>query len=820
MRTIMDIEELLDILGDTGIVVVRQQDHKILYANEKATQMNSELVKNMICHGIWKKQCECCPAKDMGNKKYNRTVEYDEVTNSIIDICAASILWKGTTKAFVVTFTPHIAIKEEEESEIARRWLTPALSQIYEMTVVSNLNKNKYAVFHNSDMFYLPEKGKVSDLFDMIGKKLNDTQKEDWNTSFSIEALLNSFQQGSQKVLLELYFEQEQKWFSCGCFLVESTYSKEILGIILIRDITESKDKEKEQQLQLEFTHSSMRGTSGKYLVTEEDIYLLEGSEQYFELLGMNEKEYYGLKGKVLPWLEEKERRKYIQPAIENGKKREPLLWEAPKKMKNGMLHWFQLQGMFIGEQSGYPVYYGILLDISEKKRLEIEQKNTFNSLPGGVAKIRLDDRLTILEANEYFLKMFGKGTGAGFFSSIYSIDRKIAQKEFDKMIQQHNQFKMELRMLDAREEIMWIHLEGNEFSVEEDGKPIYLFVMIDITNYIEIRLQLEEVKEKYHKNIAGSNHRILVYNNNKDSFEFIDETADEQYYKSISFQYYVENEKIMFSEAIKSQIGMKMYYENFKQWIQKSNIVFQGDRNILNNIYKQCILDNISIKAQIRLLTINGSYEWFEIHCNPLWDEEKKKCLKIVGTLVNINALRQMQSEATTWREKARRDPLTGLYNRAIFREKVLALMEQKNKGALIFMDVDYFKKVNDTLGHAVGDDVLLTVAKRLRYFFRESEDIIARYGGDEFIVFLKDVSSEKELRKKLEQLLEVFREKYQRGETSWNITGSVGAALYPKDASDYQMLLEKADTALYVSKNEGRDRYTLYCDCDKNNI
>ena len=817
MKTIMNIEELLDVLGDTSIIVVRQQDHKILYANKKATQMNSELVENMICHGIWKEQCQDCPANNMNDKEYNKTVGYDEVTNSIVDICAMSILWKGTTKAFVVTLTPHISIKEEEESEIARRWLTPALSQIYEMTVVSNLNKNEYAVFHNSNIFHLNEKGKVTDLIDIIGQKLNVVQRENWNSVFSIEKLLNSFQQGNQKVLLELYFEKEQKWFSCGCFLVESTYSKEILGIMLIRDITENKDREKEQQLQLEFTHTSMRGTSGKYLVTEEDIYLLEGSQQYFELLGMNEKEYYGLKGKVLPWLQEEERRKYIQPAIENGKKREPLLWEAPRKMNNGMVHWFQLQGMFIGEQSGHPVYYGILLDTSEKKRLEIEQKNTFNSLPGGVAKIRLDDRLTILEANEYFVKMFGKEAGAGFFSSIYSIDRKIAQREFDRMIQQHNQFKMELRMLDAREEIMWIHLEGNEFSVEEDGKPIYLFVMIDITNYIEIRLQLEEVKEKYHKNIAGSNHRILVYNNNKDSFEFIDEAADEQYYKSIPFQYHVKDDKIVFSEAIKSQIGMKMYYESFKQWLQKSNIVFQGDRNILNNIYKQCILDNISIKAQLRLLTINGSYEWFEIHCNPLWDEEKKKCLKIAGTLVNINALRQMQSEATTWRERARRDPLTGLYNRTIFREKVLALLEEEHKGALIFIDVDYFKKVNDTLGHAVGDDVLLTVAKRLRHFFRESEDVIARYGGDEFIVFLKDISSQKDLKKKLERLLEVFREKYQRGETSWNITGSVGAALYPEDASDYQMLLEKADTALYVSKNKGRDRYTLYCDCNE---
>ena len=236
MKTIMNIEELLDVLGDTSIIVVRQQDHKILYANKKATQMNSELVENMICHGIWKEQCQDCPANNMNDKEYNKTVGYDEVTNSIVDICAMSILWKGTTKAFVVTLTPHISIKEEEESEIARRWLTPALSQIYEMTVVSNLNKNEYAVFHNSNIFHLNEKGKVTDLIDIIGQKLNVVQRENWNSVFSIEKLLNSFQQGNQKVLLELYFEKEQKWFSCGCFLVESTYSKEILGIMLIRD--------------------------------------------------------------------------------------------------------------------------------------------------------------------------------------------------------------------------------------------------------------------------------------------------------------------------------------------------------------------------------------------------------------------------------------------------------------------------------------------------------------------------------------------------------------------------------------------------------
>ncbi len=816
MKTVMNVEELLDVLGDTSIIVVRQEDHKILYVNKKAKEMNSELTNDMVCRGLWKGQCENCPVKTIEDMEYNKTVGYDEKTNTVVDICAMSILWQGTTKAFVVTISPHIGTTEEKEFEITKTFLSHSLSQVYEMTVVSDLNRGEYNVFHNSEIFDLPERGELQNLFDVIEQKLKEEQREIWRSTFSIENFLNSFQNGEKKILLDLYFEKEKKWLSCGCFLLESTYSKDILSIILVRDITESKDKEKEQQEQLEFTHSSMRGASGKYMVTEDDIYLLEGSPQYFEVICMNHDEYFELKGKVLPWLEEKERKKYIQSAIDKGKRREPFWWEAPKRMENGMVHWFQLQAMCIGEQSGYPVYYGILMDTSEKKRLEIEQQNTFNSLPGGVAKIHLDDRLTILETNDYFYEMFGKKEGAGFFSSIYSLDRKIAQKEFDRIVQQHNRFKMELRMLDAREEIMWIHLEGNQFSIEEDGKPVYLFVMIDITSYIEIRLQLEEFKEKYHKNIAGSNHRILVYDNNSDNFEFIEE-VDEQYYTSIPFQYHVESDKIVFSEAIKNQIGMNLCYDDFQKWLLKSNVVFQGDMNILKNIYKQCLLDSISIKAQLRLLTTNGSYEWFEIHCNPLWDENKNRCLRIVGTLVNINALRQMQSEATTWRERARRDPLTGLYNRAIFREKVLAVLEEQIPGALIFIDVDYFKKVNDTLGHAIGDDVLLTVAKRLRNFFRESEDVIARYGGDEFVVFMKNVSSEKILTKKLQGLLEVFREQYQRGETTWNITGSVGAALYPNDASDYQMLLEKADTALYVSKNKGRDRFTLYSDSNE---
>ena len=256
MKTVMNIEELLDVLGDTSVIVIRQQDEKILYLNKKAKEINPEFQKNTICHGLWKGKCENCPIKNIEDKKYNKTVVYSESTNEIIDICAMSILWKGITPAFVITMSPHIATEEEKESEIAKSWLTHALSQVYEMAVVNNLSKNEYVVFHNGGIIDLPENGKTQVLFDNIEKKLEEDYKENWRSIFSIENLLESFQNGEKKVLLDLYFEKEKRWFSCGCFLLESTYSKEILSIILVRDITESKHKEKEQQIQLEFTHS------------------------------------------------------------------------------------------------------------------------------------------------------------------------------------------------------------------------------------------------------------------------------------------------------------------------------------------------------------------------------------------------------------------------------------------------------------------------------------------------------------------------------------------------------------------------------------
>ncbi len=801
----------MNTLNQTAVMVVRKEDNKILYMNKKAQEENAICKENII--GIQNDENDSAKM----TQQCRTMTEYDIISKNAVDICSLGILWQGQVPSFLITVSAHVLTEEEKELDLSRRWLIRALSQVYEVTLVSNLSKNKYILFHNQSTEAIPKKGDLSLFLNRISKNLTPQQKKLWQNTFSVEKLMEAFSRGEQNVTIDLYFEKKSLWFSYGCFLIENPYSQEMLCAMLVKDITKQKVVEQQQQAQMTFTYANMPGASGKYIVTENEVYFLEGSRGYFELFCMDAEQYNKKGRKILPWMEEKQRQSYIQSIVQKAKNKEPFLIELSKEQKDGSISWYQMQGMSMEEQAGYAVYYIVFIDISEKKRLELEQKTTFNSLSGGVAKIRLDERLTILEANGCFFDMFGEIPEKSFFSRIYGTDRKVVQKEFIKLIQEPDHFKMELRILSAKDEIMWVHMEGNQIG-KDNGMPVYLFVIMDVTNYIQMRMQLEEVQEKYHKTIVGANQKILEYDTNRECFIEADEAQGGEYYKNISFQYDVQKGNMVFSETVKSQIGMKMCYDHFIEHLKRGNVVFEGDWNVLKNVYKQCRTDTLAIKAQLRLLTTNDRYGWFELYCNPLWDEQRKKCLKITGTLININALRQMQSEAIAWRERARKDPLTKLYNRVIFREKVVALLKQCKTGALIFIDVDHFKKVNDTLGHAIGDDVLMTVAKRLCHSFREKEDVIARYGGDEFVVFVKDMPSYEALQRKLEQLKETLHEKYVRAEVSWNITGSIGAAMYPNDAKDYKTLLERADSALYVSKKKGRNQFTLYADCKEN--
>ncbi|MCL4499161.1 MAG: EAL domain-containing protein [Chloroflexi bacterium] len=159
--------------------------------------------------------------------------------------------------------------------------------------------------------------------------------------------------------------------------------------------------------------------------------------------------------------------------------------------------------------------------------------------------------------------------------------------------------------------------------------------------------------------------------------------------------------------------------------------------------------------------------------------------------------------------------DPLTGLPNRALFidRLKVALAHAKRNRErlAIMFLDLDDFKSINDTLGHVLGDELMREVAERLRSLMRES-DTVARLGGDEFTLLLSPVNHEDDAETVAERILDALAPSFKLHDHEFHVTASVGIALFPGDGRTVESLLKNADSAMYRAKEQGRNNYQVY--------
>ena len=159
--------------------------------------------------------------------------------------------------------------------------------------------------------------------------------------------------------------------------------------------------------------------------------------------------------------------------------------------------------------------------------------------------------------------------------------------------------------------------------------------------------------------------------------------------------------------------------------------------------------------------------------------------------------------------------DSLTGLPNRRMFREKLEHEIRQSDRArlslALLLIDLDQFKEINDTLGHLVGDVLLVEAARRILACTRES-DTVARLGGDEFTVILSRVKDAKDVELVAQKIIERLGEPFQLGESVVYVSASIGITMYPQDATDVEELLKSADQAMYVAKRQGRNRFSHF--------
>jgi diguanylate cyclase (GGDEF)-like protein/PAS domain S-box-containing protein len=163
-----------------------------------------------------------------------------------------------------------------------------------------------------------------------------------------------------------------------------------------------------------------------------------------------------------------------------------------------------------------------------------------------------------------------------------------------------------------------------------------------------------------------------------------------------------------------------------------------------------------------------------------------------------------------------AHHDPLTGLPNRLLFNDRLETAIELARRNGqrclLLFLDLDGFKVINDTLGHAIGDELLRTVADRLKHVLRGS-DTVARLGGDEFVVLAGSANPDYAVQL-AQKILTQLREPIQVSGELLSVTGSLGIAVFPENGADSQHLMRAADMAMYTAKAEGRNRYHFYAD------
>src|SRR3989304_7801845 len=206
-----------------------------------------------------------------------------------------------------------------------------------------------------------------------------------------------------------------------------------------------------------------------------------------------------------------------------------------------------------------------------------------------------------------------------------------------------------------------------------------------------------------------------------------------------------------------------------------------------------------------------NGEYYWENASISPLFNKE--------GVITHFIAVKEDITERKKSEETilnmAYHDQLTGLPNRALLTDRLNHLLARgrrnKSLAAILFLDLDNFKNINDSLGHTEGDNLLKEVTERLKKLTRSS-DTLARHGGDEFIILIEDLKRVENITKVVEPIFSEFKKPFVLNGQVRFVTTSIGISIYPDDGEDVNTLLKNADIAMYLAKKEGKNTYHLY--------
>jgi diguanylate cyclase (GGDEF)-like protein/PAS domain S-box-containing protein len=239
--------------------------------------------------------------------------------------------------------------------------------------------------------------------------------------------------------------------------------------------------------------------------------------------------------------------------------------------------------------------------------------------------------------------------------------------------------------------------------------------------------------------------------------------------------------------------------------------LVLEGDQPFVEEQFTSLSLENPVVTYEHRVMLPDGQIRWQQWTDRAIFDEQ--------GRFIEFQSVGRDITEWVRAEEQlvyiATRDALTGLPNRRLFNDRLSLELahahRNQQKLAVMLLDLDHFKHVNDALGYRVGDELLQAVGDRLISLLRKS-DTVARVGDDEFMLILPGIAREYHADKVAHKILEAIRRSFVFDGHELNITISIGIALYDDDGEDADTLMKRADIAMYRAKDQGRDNYQRY--------
>ncbi len=467
------------------------------------------------------------------------------------------------------------------------------------------------------------------------------------------------------------------------------------------------------------------------------------------------------------------------------------------RRYDSGELRWLHVRGGVLKDSSGRSArVHGATLDITARRQAEDalraseERYRMLTELSPDATLVNVDN--CIAYANPAAAIMLGAAgvqdlVGRSPFAFIAAEFHAALKGRIDGAPQEVGGvplMEQRWRRFDGAE----VHVQVSAGAITWEGRPATQVLLRDITEQQRILDALRISNERLKLAIEGSGEGIWDWDIGRDLYTFSDKLKRMLGWSPDSGS----------ADAVKEVLRKRIHPEDLPRIWMALRAYIEGRES--------------AYACEFRVQRADGSWLWMLSRGIIVARDDDGKPLLMTGTMSDISA--KKEADEKIWHH-ANFDALTGLPNRRLFRDRldqeVLKAARSGLQVALLFIDLDRFKQVNDLLGHDAGDLLLAQCANRIKGCVRDS-DTVARLGGDEFTVILTALESPAQVEHVCQKILQTLESPFPINKEVAYMSGSIGVTLYPNDATTSEELIRKADQAMYAAKNAGKNQFSYF--------